>query len=196
MERFLRQYEDYITGIITGFDRVLFRGTLRAINYPAGMGKFLGVQGILYKDYAGKSVNDILGDEKIKNSAKLTIQTLASSLMRNDGKGNFVLSPLPVMAQTAPVFTFIAADFDSDGKIDIFTGGNFWDIKPDIGRLDANAASFYKGDGSGSFNYISPVISGLKIKGQVRDALTVKFKNDNLLLLARNNDGIIFLQTK
>jgi enediyne biosynthesis protein E4 len=157
---------------------------------------FLKKKFLLYKDYAGKSVNEIFGNDLISKSSKLSIQTLASSMLINDSKANFVLSPLPIMAQTSPVFTIIASDFDTDGNIDIFTGGNFWDIKPDIGRLDANAASFYHGDGKGRFNFVSSAKSGLNIKGQVRDALAFKIKNKSVLLLARNNDAVIFLQTK
>jgi enediyne biosynthesis protein E4 len=157
---------------------------------------FLKKKFLLYKDYAGKSANEIFGNGLISKSAKLSIQTLASSMLMNDGKASFTLSPLPIMAQTSPVFTIIANDFDTDGNIDIFTGGNFWDIKPDIGRLDANAASFYHGDGKGGFNFVTSTASGLNIKGQVRDGVQLKVKNNNVLLLARNNDAVIFLQTK
>jgi enediyne biosynthesis protein E4 len=157
---------------------------------------FLKKKFLLYKDYAGKSVNEVFGNDLINKSAKLSIQTLASSILKNDGKANFTLSALPIMAQTSPVFTIIANDFDADGNIDIFTGGNFWDIKPDIGRLDANAASLYHGDGKGGFNLVSSTKSGLHIKGQVRDALPLKIKNKNVLLLARNNDNVIFMEMK
>lgn len=51
MERFLMQYQDRIVGSIAGFDRVLFRGDLRAISYPEGLGKYLSSQGILYKEF-------------------------------------------------------------------------------------------------------------------------------------------------
>ncbi len=157
---------------------------------------FLKKKFLLYKDYGGKSINDIFGNDLINKSSKLSIQTLASSILINEGKTNFTLSALPIMAQTSPVFTFVVNDFDNDGNIDIFTGGNFWDIKPDIGRLDANAASLYNGDGKGGFNFVSSTKSGLNIKGQIRDALPVKIKNKNILLLARNNDNVIFLQAK
>jgi hypothetical protein len=157
---------------------------------------FLKKKFLLYKDYAGKSVNDIFGNDLINKSTKLAIQTLASSILINEGKENFKLTALPIMAQTAPVFTITADDFNKDGNIDIFTGGNFWDIKPDIGRLDANAASLYYGDGKGRFNFVSSITSGLDIKGQVRDALPITIKKNVVLVLARNNDSIIFLQTK
>jgi enediyne biosynthesis protein E4 len=160
---------------------------------------------LFYKDYAGKSVKDIFGNELINKSAKLAIQTLATSILFNNSnvhpKGeaaqvNFKLSALPVMAQLSPVFVMIADDFDKDGNIDIFMGGNFTDVKPDIGRLDANAASLLHGDGKGGFKFVSPTVSGLAVKGQLRDAIEITVKNNKLLALARNNDGLIFIQPK
>ena len=51
MERFLTRHQDRIIGTITGFDRMLFRGTLRCLSHPAGAGVFLSSQHILLKDY-------------------------------------------------------------------------------------------------------------------------------------------------
>jgi hypothetical protein len=51
MERFLKRHQDRIKGTISGFDRVLFRGTLRSISYCNGLDKFLGSQRVLYKDF-------------------------------------------------------------------------------------------------------------------------------------------------
>jgi hypothetical protein len=50
MERFLKQHEGRIKGVLSGFDRVLFRGTLRSISYRSGMGKFLTTQHMLMKN--------------------------------------------------------------------------------------------------------------------------------------------------
>jgi hypothetical protein len=33
MERFLKRHEDRIVGTITGFDRILFRGSFRSFEY-------------------------------------------------------------------------------------------------------------------------------------------------------------------
>ena len=52
MESFLKQHGDAVLGVLHGFDRVLFRGTLRSISYCAGMDRFLGAQRVLYKDFA------------------------------------------------------------------------------------------------------------------------------------------------
>ena len=41
MEQFLNRHKDTIYGVISGFDRVLFRGTLRSISHMEGMRAFL-----------------------------------------------------------------------------------------------------------------------------------------------------------
>lgn len=51
MERFLQRHSGQLLGVLSGFDRVLFRGTLRSLSYLQGMDKFLGSQGVLYKDF-------------------------------------------------------------------------------------------------------------------------------------------------
>jgi hypothetical protein len=51
MKRFLTRHKDRIVGTITGFDRVLFRATLRSISYCAGFEIFLSSQRVLLKDF-------------------------------------------------------------------------------------------------------------------------------------------------
>lgn len=52
MKSFLERHGDRVLGVLAGFDRLLFRGTLRSIEYLAGFGKFLNACHVLYKDYA------------------------------------------------------------------------------------------------------------------------------------------------
>src|SRR6266550_817005 len=51
MERFLMRHGDRIAGILSGFDRLLFRGTLRSIAYVKGLDIFLSSHRVLYKDF-------------------------------------------------------------------------------------------------------------------------------------------------
>jgi hypothetical protein len=52
MERFVTRYEDRLAGILTGFDRMLFRGTLRSISHPKGAEIWLSSRHVLLKDFA------------------------------------------------------------------------------------------------------------------------------------------------
>ncbi len=51
MERFLTRHKDRISGTITGFDRILFRGTIRCLSHCQGMWVFLSSQHVLLKDF-------------------------------------------------------------------------------------------------------------------------------------------------
>ena len=44
MERFFERYQDRIVGVLSGFDRLLFRGILRSICHVEGMDRFLSSQ--------------------------------------------------------------------------------------------------------------------------------------------------------
>lgn len=51
MERFIARFADKIIGTLCGFDRLVFRGHIRRIVYPAGMTLFLNVRRILFRDF-------------------------------------------------------------------------------------------------------------------------------------------------
>jgi hypothetical protein len=72
MERFLKRHQNRIKGIISGFDRILFRGSLRSISYSAGIEKWLGSQGILMKDLRSYAMK--LSD-RIRDHAKAFAQS-------------------------------------------------------------------------------------------------------------------------
>ena len=51
MERFLTRHQDRIAGILTGFDRMRFRGTLRSISYVEGVQQWLNARDVLLKEF-------------------------------------------------------------------------------------------------------------------------------------------------
>ena len=51
MERFLKQYQSEIAGVLSGPDRILFRGVLRSISYVQGLEIFLASIRVLNRDF-------------------------------------------------------------------------------------------------------------------------------------------------
>jgi len=51
MQTFLDRHRERIAGVLSGFDRVLFRGTLRSLEYRKGFEAFLATHRVLYKDF-------------------------------------------------------------------------------------------------------------------------------------------------
>ena len=70
MNEFIARYSDQISGVITGFDRVVFRGNL-ALNHEAGMKGYLWKNGIAWKDYA-KHVEEI--SQRVKRASLASME--------------------------------------------------------------------------------------------------------------------------
>lgn len=51
MKQFVARHADEITGVLSGFDRLIFRGHLRALNHEGGVRGFLDSQQVLLKDF-------------------------------------------------------------------------------------------------------------------------------------------------
>jgi hypothetical protein len=51
MKQFIDKYRNKITGTLSGFDRIVFRGIFRNLIYAGGMAIFLNFKRILLKDF-------------------------------------------------------------------------------------------------------------------------------------------------
>jgi hypothetical protein len=75
MERFLVRHKNRIAGTISGFDRMIFRGTLLWMTQPKGMGKFLNSQHVLLKEFGAYA-------ESLSQQIKQHAQALAEKTGR------------------------------------------------------------------------------------------------------------------
>jgi len=143
-----------------------------------------------YDAYAGKPIEDVFTSEQLNEATVLTVQQTQTCVFYNDGKGKFTMKPLPVRAQLSPVYTVLVSDINGDGKRDLFLGGNFYGLKPEVGRFDANYGVTFLGNNAGGFTYIPPSNTGLFIKGEVRDSKEIATKAGKVIVVARNNDAL------
>lgn len=58
MKSFIQKHEKDVMGTLSGFDRLVFRGTLRRLSFAEGMSMYLSFAGVLLKDFA-KHVLDV-----------------------------------------------------------------------------------------------------------------------------------------
>ena len=140
-----------------------------------------------FKDYAGKTLDEVFTPEQLQHAAVLTVNQCQSAVFINNGKGNFDMQVLPVMAQLAPVFGALATDPNGDGLTDIFLAGNFYGLKPQTGRLDASYGVTLLANGQGRFTYMPPTQSGLLVKGEARDIKMIPTSGGNCILVAMND---------
>lgn len=146
-----------------------------------------------YESYKGQTAEDMFTPEQLSNSIVHKAVRLQSSIFINDGSGNFSLHNLPMEAQLSPVYAILPRDFDGDGNLDLLLGGNLLNVKPEMGQYDASFGCYLKGKGDGTFSWLPPAQSGIKINGEIRDFAMVKSGKSNLLIVARNNNTTVVL---
>lgn len=149
-----------------------------------------------YENYKDQTIADIFTPEQLSGARKLQVFELRTSILINDGKGNFELIALPIEAQFAPIFGIELRDFDNDGSMDILLGGNFYRSKPEVGRYDGSYGLYLRGTGTGNFKSLSARESGIRIDGEVRDIMTLSVAKETLVLVARNNEAILTYKPK
>lgn len=151
---------------------------------------------VFYKDYARKSLDEIVDKQALERALKLEFYEPNTSVLMNEGTRGFKLVELPLEAQVAPVFAAELEDINNDSHLDIVLGGNLFSVKPEVGRYDALRGLLLLGDGNGKFRPLQSSVSGLDVTGQVRSISSLRSKGSKLLTFVLNNDSIKFYNRK
>jgi hypothetical protein len=138
-----------------------------------------------YKSFENASVQDIFGNEALKDAIESRANTLASVVLINNGNFNFSIVELPSQAQMTPIYAIATGDFDKDGDLDIVMGGNLYGVKPEIGKFDASRGIYLKNDGKGNFEE-QKYEQGFFLEGEIRDILVY----NNSIIVSRNQDSL------
>ncbi len=140
-------------------------------------------------DYARQTYDSLFASDVRESSISYRATHLESAILWNED-GRFTLEALPVEAQVSPVFGIAVADFTGDGLPDIWLGGNYYNLKPQVGRQDASRGVLLEGSQDKTFRAVPPRASGLRVAGEVRDAVVLSTGESKILLVARNNAAL------
>lgn len=143
-----------------------------------------------YDSYAGKTLDEVFTKDELEKATILKCNNTQTCIFLNDGKAHFTFKTLPIQAQLSPVFGILSTDLNGDGIKDIFLCGNFYGLKPEVGRLDASYGCTLLGTKQHQFIYMPPSQSGLFVKGEARDVRQITLKNGSNILVSRNNDSL------
>jgi len=117
VHRFLQRHADKVIGVLSGFDRLVFRGTLRRIAYAAGLRSFLWDRKILFTefpDYA-KTMTDRLKEASCREatetgrpivylpSSKTSKEEVAREIAEKDG---IEVGLIVVLSSVEPCMSF------------------------------------------------------------------------------------------
>jgi enediyne biosynthesis protein E4 len=133
-----------------------------------------------YGEVAGKTVQYIFYD-LFKNYLELKAEVMSSSAFINDGKGNFSRKDLNKEVQLSPVMSFASAGTH------LIAGGNFYGVIPYEGRYDALFPAVFSPEGK--------IMGSIKtLNGEVRDIKWLNTTNGKIMMIARNNQPLLFFK--
>jgi hypothetical protein len=143
-----------------------------------------------YGSFADATMEQLFGAASLQGALRYQADTFASVVLRNDGKGGFSLSPLPMLAQIAPAKAIVVHDVDGDGNLDLIVAGNLYDAEPNTPRADAGNGLWLKGDGRGHFLPVSPRESGLLAPLNVTGLALYRTSTGVGILIANAGDSV------
>jgi ASPIC and UnbV/FG-GAP-like repeat len=142
-----------------------------------------------YKSFANATMDKLFTKEQLKDALILKANNFRSCYLKNDGKGKFSISPLPLPAQLSVLNGMAVEDFDGDGNLDVVINGNDYGAEVSVGRYDALNGLLLKGDGKGNFSTASILESGIFIPGNGKALVKLRTQKGKYLLVASQNKG-------
>jgi hypothetical protein len=141
-----------------------------------------------YNEFGNATLAEVYGENKIESALHYKATTFATTYFEQQAGGTFSPVTLHNMAQLSSVNDILVEDFNKDGYKDILLAGNLFGAEVETPRNDASYGLLMLGNGKGDFEPVPAYSSGVRLSGEVKNALPVKTKDGSIYLFAKNND--------
>ncbi|WP_242082819.1 VCBS repeat-containing protein [Aestuariivivens sediminis] len=137
-----------------------------------------------YRDFAGKTIDDLFESKVLKKAKVLEVHELRSGYLRNDDN-TLSFIPFKNELQVSPLTCFLKFDFDNNGENEVLTAGNYFGVSPFHGRFDSFPGAVIKSE----TDVVLANELGLKINNKSARHLNIIESNHKpYLLVTLNND--------
>jgi hypothetical protein len=152
-------------------------------------------QNLKHQEYAKKSIQQLF-ESTLSQSQNLTVNYASSCIAYNNGKGSFTINALPMPVQFSSVNAIEVSDINNDGFPDLLLAGNFYDLLPQLCRLDASFGHVLINNQKGGFDVVPMAGSGINVPGQTRDIVSFNFRKQRNILFLVNNQTPVWYQLR
>ena len=144
-----------------------------------------------FTSFAEADINDIIGPG-IEEAVSGEVAIFSSVILYNNGDNSFTIVDLPKISQFSVINGIVIDDVNDDGKNDIITAGNRFNVEVETTPSDASVGALLINRGDRKWKHVSPVESGIYLNGDVKDLLLI----NNKLISSENNGPVRVLQKK
>jgi enediyne biosynthesis protein E4 len=149
-----------------------------------------------YRDYAVADLNTMFTPAQQKGRLELKAYELENCWLENTGSDKLLLHRLPAALQFSPIQGAVSLDVNKDGVKEIFTAGNFYPFKVQLGREDAGKGNLLQWDKIKHQLMVSDLPMGVNADGDIRDVLAVQTsRHEPIIIISKNNDRVQVIKT-
>ncbi len=149
-----------------------------------------------HSDYAKKSIQELFSEEVLSKAQTKQFNYGSSIVAMNNGNGTFSINPLQWQVQLSSLNAICVTDMNKDGKPDLLLGGNMYSFPPQFGRLDASYSHTLINNGKGDFSYIINKLSGITLRGEIKDIKELQTKKGKEFIIAQNDSVPVIYRLK
>ncbi|MEI8074021.1 MAG: VCBS repeat-containing protein [Bacteroidota bacterium] len=144
-------------------------------------------QNLRHEVFAKKSVQELFSSDLINKAIVKEFNYSSSCIAMNKGGGQFEVKKLSPYIQLSCINAIKCMDINGDGFTDLVIGGNNFGFPPMMGRLDASLGNILLNDGKGNFTAQDANVSGIELRGEIRDIQKIKSVGKDYLLVLQND---------
>ena len=145
-----------------------------------------------YHSFAEQTFDQLFPTSFLKNAQLKEVTNLSSGYLENNN-GKFSFKPFINELQWSPITSFLADDFNNDGKQEVLVAGNLMSVPPYNGKFDSNIGYIIESP--------TKVIEGTAIglnfgNKEVKHLKIITVNNHKYLLAAVNNGNLLVYKLK
>ena len=148
---------------------------------------------VFYKDYAEKTIEEIVGQSQISESQILQLNKLETTLFISKNN-NFTQVNLPDEIQYSPIYSILSKKNIKTKQNFLYLGGNQYLVKPQFGSYDASKGWVLSLNSKQQDNYFNEAPMSLGINGQIRRIASIWLEKKEYLIFAINNETFQFYE--
>ncbi|MDR8392517.1 VCBS repeat-containing protein [Aliifodinibius sp. S!AR15-10] len=143
-----------------------------------------------FNSYADVTIDELLTGLETQDMTERKIYTTKSTIFWNRNGKSFEPRTLPVEAQFSPIY---AIQIDTL-KSRLYTAGNLYHVKPQIGRYDASFGTTIQVEGNEDLTVVPHLKSGFTVEGEIRSIHKLKTGTGTVYVVVRNDDTPVWFK--